>query len=300
MNGIGLIVGVIGGAVIGGITNKVAIKMLFRPINPIKIGNFTLPFTPGVIPKEKDRIAKKIGEVVSVELLNEEVLKKALLNNSLIETINQGVEEIVNKVVATDESAETLLSNWIGQDKATFIRCDIEERVIELIYNKVSSMSLGDMLVDKVIEAYKEGKISLGALSMFINEGTLQGILGKFSPVIDQYVTEHGEELIRAAVEDEMQKLVTRPIKEQATNLPKYSEAIKAVVVNVYKEFIDKHITKVVKAIDISKIVEERILEYDMLELEKIILDIMNKELNAIVWFGVLLGAVIGLLAGLI
>ena len=39
------------GAVIGYCTNYIAVKMLFRPLKPIKIGNRTLPFTPGIIPK---------------------------------------------------------------------------------------------------------------------------------------------------------------------------------------------------------------------------------------------------------
>ena len=46
------------GGFIGLITNGIAIKMLFRPHYPVKIGNIKLPFTPGLIPKEKPRIAK--------------------------------------------------------------------------------------------------------------------------------------------------------------------------------------------------------------------------------------------------
>ena len=41
------------GAAIGYVTNWIAVKMLFFPLNPVKIGKFTLPFTPGVIPKNK-------------------------------------------------------------------------------------------------------------------------------------------------------------------------------------------------------------------------------------------------------
>ncbi len=41
------------GGIIGLITNGLAIKMLFRPHKEIYIGKFRLPFTPGLIPKEK-------------------------------------------------------------------------------------------------------------------------------------------------------------------------------------------------------------------------------------------------------
>lgn len=48
-------------AVIGYFTNYLAVKMLFRPRREIKIGSKTLPFTPGVIPKGKPRLARVIG-----------------------------------------------------------------------------------------------------------------------------------------------------------------------------------------------------------------------------------------------
>ena len=51
------------GAGIGDITNWIAVKMLFRPLKPIKFGKHALPFTPGIIPKNKARIAESIGEL---------------------------------------------------------------------------------------------------------------------------------------------------------------------------------------------------------------------------------------------
>ena len=52
------------GGIIGLITNGLAIKMLFRPHKEIYIGKFRLPFTPGLIPKEKNRIAAAIGKII--------------------------------------------------------------------------------------------------------------------------------------------------------------------------------------------------------------------------------------------
>ena len=59
------------GAVIGYFTNYVEVKMLFHPKNPIKIGGYTLPFTPGMIPKRKKDLAKAIGRAVEYELFGE-------------------------------------------------------------------------------------------------------------------------------------------------------------------------------------------------------------------------------------
>ena len=73
------------GALIGWITNIFAIKLLFRPLNPIK-----LPFTPfvliGLIPKRRAELAKTIGEVVAHELLSvEELIDETVTDEDLRE-----------------------------------------------------------------------------------------------------------------------------------------------------------------------------------------------------------------------
>ena len=60
------------GAIIGYRTNYIAVRMLFRPRNEIKVLGHTLPFTPGAIPKNKPRLAKAIGEVVETTFFGEE------------------------------------------------------------------------------------------------------------------------------------------------------------------------------------------------------------------------------------
>ena len=61
MNIITILSGPIVGGLIGYFTNFLAIKMLFKPLNPIKIGNKTLPFTPGIVPKRKNQLGKILG-----------------------------------------------------------------------------------------------------------------------------------------------------------------------------------------------------------------------------------------------
>ena len=64
------------GAVIGYATNRVAVKMLFRPRKEICVFGRRLPFTPGVIPRGKARLARAIGRAVEEQLLTAEVLRK--------------------------------------------------------------------------------------------------------------------------------------------------------------------------------------------------------------------------------
>lgn len=53
------------GGVIGYVTNDIAIRMLFRPDTAKHIMGRRVPFTPGIIPKEKGRIAETVGTAIS-------------------------------------------------------------------------------------------------------------------------------------------------------------------------------------------------------------------------------------------
>ncbi len=70
------------GAFIGYLTNKVAIKMLFRPLNPWRIFGLRLPLTPGVIPAKRGELAVNIGEMVGEHLLTSKEIAQALANES--------------------------------------------------------------------------------------------------------------------------------------------------------------------------------------------------------------------------
>lgn len=59
-----IIIPIFVGALIGYCTNYIAIKMLFKPQKPIYVFGKKLPFTPGVIPKNKSRIAAAVGKAV--------------------------------------------------------------------------------------------------------------------------------------------------------------------------------------------------------------------------------------------
>jgi uncharacterized membrane protein YheB (UPF0754 family) len=69
------------GGLIGGVTNALAIKMLFRPRQPWTLLGRRVPFTPGVIPKRKEEIAAQLGRVVAEYLLTEEGVQETLLSS---------------------------------------------------------------------------------------------------------------------------------------------------------------------------------------------------------------------------
>ncbi|ACA99089.1 DUF445 domain-containing protein [Synechococcus sp. 7002] len=74
----------IAGTVIGYFTNDIAINMLFRPYKAIYIGDRRLPFTPGLIPANQDRLARNISRIIMGSLLTPEEIQK--LAQKLLQT----------------------------------------------------------------------------------------------------------------------------------------------------------------------------------------------------------------------
>lgn len=80
------------GAVIGWLTNYVAIKLLFKPHRRVEILGFNIQ---GVIPKRRKEIARSMARAIEKELLSSEDLAKALSGLNWEEEIEKTVEEAV-------------------------------------------------------------------------------------------------------------------------------------------------------------------------------------------------------------
>jgi uncharacterized membrane-anchored protein YjiN (DUF445 family) len=81
------------GALIGYVTNMVAIKMLFRPLREVRVLGIRLPFTPGILPRQRHKLADNIGAMVERELLTPEILKARLGR----EEVQRGIRDFVSR-----------------------------------------------------------------------------------------------------------------------------------------------------------------------------------------------------------
>lgn len=87
-----LLIPPISGAIIGWITNYVAIKLLFRPHAPVRVLGWKIQ---GVIPKRRKEIARSIARAIEKELLSSEDLAKALGGLDWEKDIERVVEDAV-------------------------------------------------------------------------------------------------------------------------------------------------------------------------------------------------------------
>jgi hypothetical protein len=89
------------GAVIGFITNVIAIRMLFRPLKEIRFFGHRLPFTPGLLPRQRHKLADSIGAMVERELLTPEIIRARLQREDVKETVKNSISRYTEKVLTS-------------------------------------------------------------------------------------------------------------------------------------------------------------------------------------------------------
>ena len=291
------------GAVIGYITNDFAIRMLFRPHHAKYVMGIRIPFTPGVIPKEKARIAGAIGKAVSENLMNREVLEKSLLSDEMLEKISNAIDEFVSTQSHNDETIEQFAGHYLTTDDITAMRNNTTDGIVKMISGKLQDSGLGNniahMAIEHVMEKTRNSVVGLFGADKFV-AGLAQPIEKLLAKHINEILQNNSQQMVEGLVKDESEQLMGMTMKQLIEGHDEQVAQIKSGIFNAYQVIITEHLPRILQDIDISGIIEQRINEMDMNEAEAIILDVMNKELRAIVWLGALLGCIMGTINALI
>lgn len=243
---------VVVGALIGGITNSIAIKMLFRPYKAIYIGKFRVPFTPGLIPKRRAELADQLGKLVVNHLLTVEGLQQKLSSSVFITEMTEWLNKEVTKVLRSDDQVITLMEKWLGvkdgkekleNQVETWLSFKSEQLLIELRPLPIKDV-LPKKLNDKVdqfipeftslflekgkayfnskegiegltqmVDRFLMGKGTLGSMvSMFLSQDQL---VAKLQPEIIKMLNDKGtHELIEVFIKKEWTKLKEQKVEQ--------------------------------------------------------------------------------------
>ncbi len=290
-----ILAGPVIGAIIGYLTNNIAVKMLFRPLRPIKIGKYTLPFTPGIIPKGQGRLAKAVGAAVGSNLLTEEVFEEKLLSDEVIEQIKTYIAHFFEEQKENDTTLRQLLdaisSEEVAAEQIDMAKASITERMTK----KVKEANLGAIVSDAVVSAAKK-KISGSFIEMFVSDNMINSIASYVEENVEDYIDEHGEEVIGNMVDDEAENLMSKTVGEVVTTMDNSRFDWEEMIVSGYKKIVSTKGKEMVQHLNIPEMVENRVNAMDVKELEELVLSVMKKELNAIVNLGALIGFIMGLL----
>lgn len=318
-----IIIPILVGALIGYCTNYIAIKMLFRPQKPIYVFGKKLPFTPGVIPKNKSRIAAAVGNAVGQNLFTNQDIVNAItesgLKNNLSEKImdtafntDSSIKDYIDKYYSkksseNDDLIQTELSKEVDYDASDYDDVIIEETDYDKIKNKVS-----DVITLKILGAFE--KIDLNAMvsqiasktlsekvkgtmmEMFLNESTVSAMSAPIGNSIAEYIKNHGEEIIYPLVDTEVDSFMEKPVSENLEELGLDTNILESSVNKLFDTAVSKCGSMISEYIDIPGIVESKINKMDVSELEELVMQVMKNELQTVINLGALIGAVIGII----
>ena len=307
------------GGLIGYITNDIAIRMLFRPHKAKYLFGIHIPFTPGIIPKEKGRIAEAIGGVISENLMNNEVLEKYLLSDEMIGKVRSAVEEFISTQQQNQESVAPFLGHYLSNDEIDTIAQNINQSITKQTYEKLADSSVGDKVAHIAIDHVAQKLTIDGAQELLSGIGGALGglkgmaaglfggnIVAKFLGMlrepaehflaknINTMLRDNGEEIVSNMIGGEVDHFLDKPVCKLLEGHEEQLAQTVDTIESIYRSIITEHLPKILESIDISKIVRERINEMDVNETEKLIFQVMDKELKAIVWLGALLGLLMG------
>lgn len=359
------------GSLIGGVTNILAVRMLFHPFKTYYIFNKRVPFTPGLIPKRRKEVADKIGQVVEEHLLTESLIQSKLNAPSSRQAIEEVLLNQIQKLKQenmtlqyfadkldldvtqlANEKLDLVISNKLDafyqDNQTTPIKQIIPEKIEASIDSKIDLVP--DLLFERAsvyLNSEKGAADIASMLETFFNEkGKIVGLLQMFmtkesiadriqhelirltkhpkakaiaKQVIDnEYETMKAKNLNELVSESQYNSFKTSvtelavgyldvdKVSKQSFNtlMPSFIHFLESKVsqklTDVIIENISKHISPIMKKINLRQMIEEQINTFDLAYIEKLIIDIANKELKLIMLLGFLLGGIIGLLQGII
>ncbi|MCB4272462.1 DUF445 family protein [Clostridioides difficile] len=150
-----LILAVIGGF-IGYVTNVVAIRLIFRPIEPIKIPILNIEIV-GLTPKRRAEIAANVGEIIQEEFLSmDEILANIITDEDkeeVVRYIKARVKIIIHEKVSFIPSGiKNMIQDYLGEIIESEVKQSIDELSKNIINKANERIDIQKMVEDKINE----------------------------------------------------------------------------------------------------------------------------------------------------
>ena len=276
------------GALIGYLTNWLAVKMLFRPRKALYIGKWHVPFTPGVIPRRKGALAKALGRMVSEMLVRKEDLKESLCSESVSRT--------VAKTVLSLPSVKEVGLQVVSEEKYETGRDMVLDFMTDRILQGLLALDLGEIITKEATATVGTFTASNPLLKMFVSDQLIATLTAPIAGKVADFLNADGRVKLREALAEQITPYEDKPIAELVGN----TERFEGLLVRFYHTLVKRYADAVVDHVHLERIVENKINAMDPKELENLLLMVMKKELNALVWLGVPIGFTMGLITTLV
>lgn len=282
------------GAAIGYVTNFLALKMLFRPKKAIYIGKWHVPFTPGIIPKRKNELARAIGELVAARFFTADDIRAFFLSEEMKQTVADGIASGVNSLVS-GQTIRQAGEAVIGSDELEEMQIQAQKAGYLEIRNTILHSDIFERVEAGAGYMIKK-KLAGTILQHIVSRQQLDSISKTVSFEMQKYMYEHMEELLIPMIAKKAEELMESDIEENLESFGITPEMIYQAGFAGYEKFAEEALDQVVEVFDIAKLTEKKIIEMDPEEVEVLSNQVIRREMQAVIYLGALLGAVIGLI----
>ena len=276
------------GAVIGYCTNYIAVKMLFYPRNEIKVWGHKVPFTPGAIPKGKPRLAKSVGNIVANTLLTEEDIKQKILSPETEEAVVDKIMDELSKKIYVGMGR--ICSNY---EEYGDLKANLSDAFTDQIMESIGKIDFKNTIATEAGRIIKE-KVNGTMLAMFLSNEMLDSFIQPVGIELENYIAENGRDFVQKEVNEKIMVFEQKSILNLCEDMNVEEERIRTAVRSIYHKASENAVNGVLKNVDISAMIEDKINEMKTEELEKVVLAVMKKELDTIVNLGALIGFILG------
>ena len=278
------------GAVIGYFTNYIAVKMLFFPRHEVRLFGHVLPFTPGAVPKGKPRLAKAVGKVVGNNLLTKDDIKAKLLGGE--------IEHRITGLITAE------LSNKLKEEICKLTHCEEEvyeggkaklsEMLSKQIVDELSASQLPEIVVEKCNDSISE-KLHGTMFSKLISDEKIHSLTAPLVGKIRSMIDREGIGCVKPVIESKLTSAGDKTGLEMLELVRVDEAALSEMIGKAYRSSVEKYVDKLFEKLDLAAMVENKINEMSVEEMERLVQSVMKKELSTIVNLGALIGFVLGL-----
>ena len=174
------------------------------------------------------------------------------------------------------------------------------DKTMDLLSDKIIggilSMDLGAIITREATETVSTFAGSNPLIKMFVSDQLIATLTAPIAGKVEEYLKADGREKLRERLAEEYGNVENKSVAELILD----EERFESILVNFYHAMVNKYADPVVDHFRIDEIVEEKIRAMDSRDLEALLLTIMKKELNALIWLGIPIGFIMGCITTLL
>lgn len=281
---LGIVITLVTSAIIGIFTNYIAVKMLFRPYKAKYIGKFHIPFTPGIVPRRKGALAKALGRMVSEMLVRTEDLKSALLSDEISMTIAKGILAFPS----IRSSGEALFPEQYEDGRDAVL-----DYLTDKILEGILAMNVGDVIAAEAATTVQGFASRNPLVGMFVNDAMIAQLSAPIGEKVTAFLQGDGRAKLRNALDEELSEMEEKPVAKLVPD----TAAFEKIIVGLYRRLVDKYAHSIATQFHIDAIVEAKVNAMPPEALEELLLSVMKRELNAVIWLGGVIGVLLGIIS---